>query len=398
MSEEPGRDGLGRPHPAPWPPTVHDPAAQSGGTSTAVPPPWAAPGGSPEPATGPAAGTVVAAPAQPPGPLRSPDQLGQVSRGVPLRPLSVGEILGGAAGIFRRNPRSVLPVSALLVTLQQLLVVAAQLLTREVPTRIDLASGGAQLSLAGGLGAVVGLFLSSIVGAVLTGMIVVLVAEDALGHRLGVGDVWRRVRPRLAALIGVSLVVGVLSVLGLFLLLVPGAILWSAWALTTPVLLLERSGPIQALRRSWQLAWPDILRVFSIRLVAFLLGLFILYVIAAPFLLIGALIADPGSASGDDQAPLVALAFAVVGSIVGGIIARPFGAGVLALLYVDRRMRAEGLDVALELQLRQRRRPPPATAGQPGRGDLPALSDGGPGRWSEPVPVPGVPSPAAGMP
>jgi hypothetical protein len=334
----------------------------------------------------------------PVAPARYVGPLGHPSGGIPLRPLSFGEILGGAAGMFRRNPRSILAVSALFVTLQQVLVVAAQLLTRDIPTRIELASGSTQLSTVGSLGAVLGLVASAVVGAVLTGMIVVFVAEDMLGQRLGVGDVWRRVRPRLVALIAVSLLAGVLSVLGLFLLVVPGAILWSAWALTTPAMLLERLGPFQALRRSWRLAWPDILRVFLIRLVAFLLALLILYVIAAPFALVGVLIADSGTATADDQASTLVLAFAVVGSVLGGIIAKPFGAGVLALLYVDRRMRAEGLDVALELQLRQRRRMPSASQGQPGPVDLPPLADAGLGRWSGPVPVSGGPPPAAGTP
>jgi hypothetical protein len=293
---------------------------------------------------------------------------------VPLRPLSFGEILGGATGILRRSPRTVVPLCLLLGTLQQVLVLAAQLLTREIPTRVDIASGSVALSLAGGLGAVLGLLLSATVGAVLTGMIVVLTADDMLGRRVGIGELWRRVRPRLAALIGVSLLAGVLSVLALFLLVLPGMLLWSAWALATPALLLERLGPIRALRRSWQLAIPDLLRVFAIRLVAFLLALSILYLIAAPFLIVGALLSDPGGAPADSQAPVVTLALAIVGSIIGGVIARPFGAAVLALLYLDRRMRAEGMDIALQLQLRQQRRGSPTAAGQPVRADLPALA------------------------
>jgi hypothetical protein len=371
---------------------------QIGGDPPA-PPPWAAPGGTPEPDAGLPPG-ALATPAtwQPAAALRSADQFGQAAGAVPLRPLSFGEILGGAADIFRRNPRSILPTAALLVTLQQTLVVAAQLLTRDVPTRVDVANGTAELSLTGGLGALLGLVLSAIVGAVLTGMIVILVAEDMLGQRLDIGELWRRVRPRVAALVGVSLLAGVLSVLALFLLVLPGVILWTAWTLAVPAMLLERLNPVRALRRSWQLAWPDFFRVFFVRLVAFLLGTFVLYVIAAPFLIIGALIANSGSAPADDQAPLVALAFAVAGSIVGGLIAKPFGAAVLVLLYLDRRMRAEGMDVALSLHLRQRRRAPATVAGQPARVDLPALANPGPGSWARPVPGNGEVAPSSGGP
>lgn len=396
MSQEPGRDGLEGSQPEPGPATVRDPAGLPGNPSTAVVPPWAAPGGPVEPAVDHAArGFAGAAPVtgQPPAPRRSADQSGHPFGEMPLRPLTAGEILGGASGIFRRHPRSVLGIAALLVTLQEVLAAAIQLLTADIPTSIDL-TAGAQLNLSGGLGALIGLLVSTVVGAVLTGMIVVLTAEDTLGRGLGLGEVWQRVAPRLVALTGLALMVGVLAVLGLFLLLIPGLILWSAWALATPALLLERLGPVRAMRRSWQLAWPDLLRVFAIRFVGVLLSLVILYAIATPFLVIGALIDNSNTGSGDSAA-VWALVFTLIGSILGGIIARPFNAGVVALLYVDRRMRAEGLDVALQLQ--QRRRTPPVATGQPSRADLPALTDLGP-RWAGPAPVGGGLPPAAGAP
>jgi hypothetical protein len=282
------------------------------------------------------------------------------------------------------------------VTLQQVLLVAMLLLSRDVPSRTDLASGVGQLNLVGGVGAVLGLLVSSVVGAVLTGMVVVLVAEDLLGQRLGLGEVWSRVQARLFAVVGVSLLTTVLAVLGLALLLVPGAILWAGWALSVPALLLERLGPFQAMRRSWQLAWPDVLRVFGIRVLAVLLGLVILYVIATPFSALGAVASDGGGAATEEQASPLLLFLAAVGSILGGIIMRPFVAAVLALLYLDRRMRAEGMDLVLHLQLRQRRQPL-TWPGQQERSDLPALIDTGAGRIVGPVPATGGP-PAVGAP
>ena len=37
-----------------------------------------------------------------------------------------------------------------------------------------------------------------------------------------------------------------------------------------------------------------------------------------------------------------------VGAGLASVLVAPFSSGVMALLYVDRRMRAEGLDVALQ--------------------------------------------------
>ena len=46
---------------------------------------------------------------------------------------------------------------------------------------------------------------------------------------------------------------------------------------------------------------------------------------------------------------------ALVGAVAGALattLVAPFTAGVRALLYIDRRMRAEGLDIALVAQVR----------------------------------------------
>jgi hypothetical protein len=59
------------------------------------------------------------------------------------------------------------------------------------------------------------------------------------------------------------------------------------------------------------------------------------------------------------------LALDVLGGIVAGMITAPFLAGVLALLYIDRRMRAEGLDFVLRRQERTARRATAGTAAAP---------------------------------
>jgi len=280
----------------------------------------------------------------------------------------VGDILDSTFGTIRRNPRTVIGLSAVLVTLQQLLAVAAEVGTGDIPTVYGAFSDRASLQVVGGVGAVLSLVVSSVVGAVLTGMIVLVVAEDVFGRRLGVGDVWERVRPRLWALIAASLLAGVLPFVGLLFLLlpagvpltlislaVPGALLWGALALTTPALILERLGPIRALRRSWRLSFPAFWRVWGIRALSVLLGWVMQSLLLIPFTALGVLLATLLGANADDP-PLVALACVVLGSILGGMIAQPFLAGVLALLYVDRRMRAEGLDIVIQQQARAAQR------------------------------------------
>ena len=67
--------------------------------------------------------------------------------------------------------------------------------------RIDNLLGG---SLAGGL-------VSTVLVAVLTGMLIVVVTEDVVGRRADFGLVWRKARSRIWRLVGLSLLVGACS-------------------------------------------------------------------------------------------------------------------------------------------------------------------------------------------
>jgi hypothetical protein len=86
----------------------------------------------------------------------------------------------------------------------------------------------------------------------------------------------------------------------------------------------------------------------------------------------------------------------VIGAIAAGTVTRPITAGVTVLLYVDMRMRKEGLDLALRTA---------SGTGQPGSG-LPGtggpLGDDFATVWrppsAGPVPTPGAPPTAAGAP
>jgi hypothetical protein len=275
--------------------------------------------------------------------------------GIPLRPLGIGDILDGTFTTIRRNPRATLGLAAVLVTVQQALAAAAQLGTEGLPSVADLSGESFSVELIGGYGGIVGALISAVIGAVLTGMLVVVVSEDVLGRQVTVAQVWARVRPRIWALLLASALAGLLPYAGLILLVVPGIILWGGWALTTPALVLEGIGPFRALRRSWRLAWPAFGRVWGVRTLSRLLGALIQYLVAVPFVALG--IAVTALLGGDegDRLSVLALIAVVLGGIAAGTLTAPFLAGVLALLYLDRRMRAEGLDIVVRRQARRER-------------------------------------------
>ena len=86
----------------------------------------------------------------------------------------------------------------------------------------------------------------------------------------------------------------------------------------------------------------------------------------------------------------------VIGAIAAGTVTRPITAGVTVLLYVDMRMRKEGLDLALRTA---------SGTGQPGTGQPGgpvAVGDDFASVWrppsAGPAPAPGTPPTAAGAP
>lgn len=292
------------------------------------------------------------------GPTRTARTGAFGSGSVPLRPLDLGDVLDGTFAAIRRNPRTVLGLAALLVTLQELLTLIVQAMTGDLPDAMFNGDGDG-IAFFGGTGLAVGLVIRAVIGAVLTGMIVVVVSEDVLGRRPTVGAVWHRVRKRLGGLIVAALLVGVLPYAALLLLVAPGVLLWGGWALTMPALVLEGQGPLRAIRRSWRLAWPAFWRVWSVRLLSVVLGRVMEYLVAIPFALVAAVTTVLTGADTDGQLPAYALAVVALGAVVAGTLVEPFYAGVLALLYIDRRMRAEGLDITLQIGDR-----PPGIRGQ----------------------------------
>jgi hypothetical protein len=264
--------------------------------------------------------------------------------------MSTGELLDGAFATIRRNPAATMGLSAIFVTVQQLLLAGIELLTGELsaPEFSFRTGSGAEVGLT--LTGLISYPLGAVVAALLTGMIAVVIMADVHGRRTSLGQVWRASRPRLGALLVTALLVGALPYLALSLLVAPGMMLWGYWALATPVLLTEGAGPLAALRRSWRLVRHDYWRVWGIRALSVLIGLLMQVILVLPFALAATLLSQLGD--GDVQDPgLLFLALSVVGNIVAGTVVAPFKAGVQALLYVDRRMRAEALDIVWQRQL-----------------------------------------------
>ena len=333
---------------------------------------------------------------------------------IPLRPLGVGEILDGAFASIRRNPKAILGLAAVVMTVS---AVISAVITRTLLNlgSINLPSQGQQLTpaqathLIGRFAAValpafgLTVLLTYIVQAILAGLLAPIIARGVGGQQISAADAWRATRPRLPSLLlaallvllaglGPLLIVGLIAgvaalagapapVYAVIVLLGLVALVLTIWfstmlSLVTPVVVLENAKPGRALARSWRLVNRSFWRVFGITLLAGLIVAIAGGILQLPFTLLGA-------AAGSGIGTTVII---VIGTIAAGTVTRPITAGVTVLLYVDMRMRKEGLDLALRTA---------SGTGQPG-----PLGDDFATVWRPPSagPPPAAPPTAAGAP
>lgn len=266
---------------------------------------------------------------------------------IPLRPLTTGDIIGGGLAVVRRHIRLLGPIAlavSVLSSAVDLAILWSSGSMESVATGAWLTDVRSTLS-GGRLDALpTGVYLSttlstlvSIVGTlVLSAVAVACVAADAVGRRPDSGAVAGRLRGRLGAAAVASLAVGVAILVGSFLLVVPAVAAFTAWGVAAPVAVMEGAGPGAALARSARLTRGHRWRLLGVMLLIVIIAVAIEAVIANVIVgLVPNLSAVGGLVVGDIVTALVS---AVTGSWTGA---------VLALLYVDIRLRTENLGQAL---------------------------------------------------
>ncbi|MGV1004550.1 MAG: glycerophosphoryl diester phosphodiesterase membrane domain-containing protein [Candidatus Nanopelagicales bacterium] len=295
---------------------------------------------------------------------------------VPLRPLGVGELLDGALGLIRSNPRTVIGlatvISAISALVQTIGLGAATafsgLFSTQVSSDIDAEFSA---SLSSSLAQMITQLVPSIVTAFLqilaSGLFIVLVGAAVLGRRLNSGQTWALLRPRIGpllllsvmlfalGLVAAAIVVGVVA--ALFALLggfgaalgVVVAILAALVAiyvsvrlsLASPALVMEGIGPLAALRRSWRLVTGSFWRVLGITVLAAVIVYVLSSILTVPFIVVATVFSAMAEAA---WPVIVAMGLA---TLLSGIITLPFSAAVTGLLYTDLRIRREALDIRL---------------------------------------------------
>lgn len=302
---------------------------------------------------------------------------------MPLRPIALGEMFDSSFQAIRSNPRTMIGLSAAVLAVTTVIGIIPQafwlqdnsdLMAKTSPTMADLLAFMSS-SLESGS---VSLLLTMIATQIVTSMLVLAVSSAVRGRRMSPGEAWRRARGRLPAVFGLALtqtaalagvlllpiapgaliaatgpggeVAGVvLMVLGLLCGLALVIFLSTRWSFSAPALLLEEQRVFAAMRRSFGLVRGSFWRVLGILLLTQLIVSFGSGLISLPFGLLSWLL-QLLSGSRPYQDVLVNVGQLLVGGIgevIAGAVFYPFTAAVTTLLYIDVRMRREGLDVEL---------------------------------------------------
>jgi hypothetical protein len=115
--------------------------------------------------------------------------------------------------------------------------------------------------------------VSTIAATLYEGMVVGLVRDVQDGRRdSSVRDLIDSALPVLLPLIAVGILAGIGIAIGIFLLIVPGLILLTLWAVVAPVVVVERPGIFAAFSRSQELVRGSGWQVFGVIIVAFLIA------------------------------------------------------------------------------------------------------------------------------
>jgi hypothetical protein len=227
-----------------------------------------------------------------------------------------------------------------------------------------VAGGGIALAL-------VAVVLSGVASTWLQGMVIEAVRDIQDGERdFSLGGLFRSVLPVLPILIGVGLLAALGIGVGLLLLIVPGLILMTWWAVVAPVVVIERAG-LGAFGRSRELVRGNGWQVFGIILVVFILQAVVNNIL--------------GAIAGDS------FAGQAIASLVSGALIGPVSAIAAALVYLELRKIKDGTQPhaggAEMSPIEQSSEPPATSAFGESRGS--AESAFGEGRREEPSPLGG---------
>lgn len=250
-----------------------------------------------------------------------------------LRPLSFGEILDGAFSIFRRHFATLFVVTLLPLLPSAVIWIAV----------LAFSTGDPQVDAVIYLLGVMVNYPFSIGGYVLVqGAVTRVVANAYLGYAVNREDALRHAWRCFFPVVLTLLIYGVAVGMGTLFFIVPGVIAAIGLFASVQVAVVEGSWGPDALSRSWALArgaWGRIMGMMLVLMLIVYLPLMAVGIGAVLLLMMGGgaeTLAQPGN---------TVQALVQLGSLLVQAITTPLTVSAYTLLYFDRRVRTEALDL-----------------------------------------------------
>ncbi|MFD0023576.1 hypothetical protein [Streptomyces sp. NPDC058382] len=300
---------------------------------------------------------------------------------IPLRPLGTGEILDGAVSTMRAHWRTVLGITLTVSVIAQTAIILVQRYLLPEPPSVDSNATGSEAlrqeadALQSNLSNSAPTLLITMLATIFTtAVLTVVISRSVLGRPVTLSDAWAEARPRMLPLLGLTVLLALIAAaimtagllpsfllggtagVGLAFLTLLAACVGLVWlmvrlCLASPALMLERQSITASMRRSAKLVRGAWWRTFGILALTWLLTIIVALVVGIPFGII-AMVVDGGGMSafltdGPNSFGWPYLIVSGIGDVVVSTITYPLSAGVMALLYVDQRIRREALDLDL---------------------------------------------------
>jgi hypothetical protein len=262
--------------------------------------------------------------------------------GAPVRlaPMTAGDILDGAVTIVRSRPTVVfafvavlvIPFNVLVAYLQRDFLGGAGL--DEILSNPSLGLAGAD-SQASSSAALVSILLGPLTLSLVGVGMGYLVSAWYAGNDPTAADVLRRVLRRSGVALVVFTIVHIAELAGFAMLALPGLAVMALSVVASPVVGAEDLGPFASFGRSWTLAGRRFFPVLGLTMLTGLVVTVIGQVLLALPTTFAFLLGDSGW-----------ILLAVGGSVVG-LLTTAMQASTATLIYIDLRVRTEGLDLEL---------------------------------------------------
>lgn len=333
---------------------------------------------------------------------------------IPLHPLTLSDII---TGVFNTLKRYLLPIYAplMLVALVGLIPVgiSATVTYGTIDDMITASEGYSDytpshgqvvdLFVYGGITLLLTMLTSFALYVVGSTVSTTVLRYAVVGRKLTARQTWQLSRPALGRVIGETLLLALAPLAGLLVVgliaagigfatdnaaavvLISLPLMFAFFiallyvqvrlVLVVPVMVLEQQGPVNALRRAWKLNQGAWWRSLGIPYLINLVGSFAGQIVALPFIAIGMvplfswMAEHPGATDqrGSEFVGRLALFYiwSIFGALVSSVLTLPLTPLTNGLLYLDRRIRFEGLDLALAAEAGIELHPAPVPYGPP---------------------------------